>query len=154
MTFFRFEKDFVTDDLRCIPMVVRYALDTCGVKLKLNHWLQFSPDERHRLAHTPCDTPKAIADYRHLVQTLVIAHTGATADLLPEVMAPPWLEAGAIPPQVQEQAQRFQVEISPEQWQKLQALERFSLIKLSRPGHENRNFYPALVEFGLVRLLS
>ncbi|MDA0674030.1 MAG: hypothetical protein O3C67_10055, partial [Cyanobacteria bacterium] len=28
-------------------------------------------------------------------------------------------------------------------------LQRFALIKLSRPGHENRNFLPACQEFGL-----
>lgn len=37
--FFAFESDFV-DSLRCIPMVVRYKLDTCGIKLKLPEWVK------------------------------------------------------------------------------------------------------------------
>ncbi len=31
---FQFEADFVAS-LRCIPIQVRYKLDTCGIKLKL-----------------------------------------------------------------------------------------------------------------------
>lgn len=36
------------------------------------------------------------------------------------------------------------------QWRDLSDLQRFTLIKLTRAGHDNDNFYPALVEFGLV----
>ncbi|MGB0562374.1 MAG: nitrate reductase associated protein, partial [Spirulinaceae cyanobacterium] len=39
--------------------------------------------------------------------------------------------------------------ISLTQWQALRPDQRFALIKLSRPGHENRNFLPAMQEFGL-----
>ena len=34
-------------------------------------------------------------------------------------------------------------------WQGLSALERFVLLKLTRPGHDNENFLPAMCEFGL-----
>jgi hypothetical protein len=34
---FVFEGDFV-DNLRCIPMQVRYKLDTCSIKLRLSDW--------------------------------------------------------------------------------------------------------------------
>ena len=46
--------------------------------------------------------------------------------------------------------QEFDVEITAQQWKELSPLQRFALIKLSRRGHENRNFYPALQEFKLV----
>ncbi|MFM2381171.1 MAG: hypothetical protein RLZZ143_3754, partial [Cyanobacteriota bacterium] len=49
-----------------------------------------------------------------------------------------------------EKAREFQIEISLEQWQKLPPSQRFALIKLSRPDHENLNFYPALKEFHIV----
>ncbi|MEM6714613.1 MAG: nitrate reductase associated protein, partial [Cyanobacteria bacterium P01_C01_bin.147] len=35
------------------------------------------------------------------------------------------------------------------QWADLSPLARFALCKLSRPGHENRNFLSALYEFNL-----
>jgi hypothetical protein len=39
---------------------------------------------------------------------------------------------------------------SSEQWLGLSALQRFVLLKLSRPGSDNRNLIPALREFGLL----
>ena len=55
LNFFKFEADFV-ESLRCIPMQVRMKLDTCGVKLKLTHWHQFSQQERQTLVEMPCLT--------------------------------------------------------------------------------------------------
>jgi hypothetical protein len=40
--------------------------------------------------------------------------------------------------------------ISTDQWKSLSALQRFALLKLYRPGHENKNFKKALKEFGLI----
>jgi hypothetical protein len=51
---------------------------------------------------------------------------------------------------VRQQAATFGCQISDAQWQQLKPVRRFALIKLSRPGHENKNFKPALKEFGLV----
>jgi hypothetical protein len=42
------------------------------------------------------------------------------------------------------------VDLHTQQWSQLTPLQRFALMKLSRKGHENKNFYPALQEFGLV----
>ncbi|MNU04240.1 hypothetical protein D3C72_2485620 [compost metagenome] len=39
----------------------------------------------------------------------------------------------------------------PKGWQRLTSLQRFTLLKLTRGGHENANFVPALREFGLTR---
>lgn len=40
LLYFQFEADFI-QTLRCIPLSVRYKLDTCGVKLKLNIGISF-----------------------------------------------------------------------------------------------------------------
>ncbi len=146
--FFQFEADFV-NDLRCIPMQVRLKLDTCGVKLKLHHWHQFSPTEREALVNQPCETPEQITAYKNHLQNLVIQQTSDPAKELEIDPYPPWLNSGEIPKQLQEKASEFEIEIKPEQWQNLTPLQRFALIKLSRPSHENKNFYPALKEFKL-----
>lgn len=148
LTFFQFEADFV-ESLRCIPMQVRYKLDTCGVKLKLEHWHQFSISDRERLVTHPCDTASAIADYRNLVKATVLQYSEKPAKDLPVDPQPPWLEANQVPDDVQAQAQQVEAEIAPGQWARLSPLQRFALCKLSRPGHENRNFLPALYEFDL-----
>lgn len=147
--FFQFEADFV-DSLRCIPMQVRYKLDTCGVKLKLNHWHQFSAEERQMLVDHPCTTKAEVQDYQAALQQLVVQHTGTPAGTLPVDDHPAWLETDTIPTDTQAKAQDLNVELTLDQWRSLTPLQRFALIKLSRPSHENKNFLPALKEFGLI----
>lgn len=146
--FFDFEADFV-DNLRCIPMIVRFKLDTCGVKLKLTHWNNLTTEERQLLVSLPCDnTDEAIA-YKNRLQDLIVQKTSTPAGEIAINPNPPWLDADTIPPEVRAKASEFAVTISTTQWQNLTPLQRFALIKLSRPSHENSNFYPALVEFNL-----
>jgi hypothetical protein len=146
--FFQFETDFVAG-LRCIPMQVRFKLDTCGVKLKLFHWNQFSQTERQTLVTLPCDTTAAIEAYRTHVQARVSHYTGQLASLLPIDPEPPW-QGNLLPEQVQAQAQSLDITLSQQQWRQLSSLQRFALLKLSQKGHENHNFLPALKEFSLV----
>jgi hypothetical protein len=146
--FFQFEADFV-DSLRCIPMQVRLKLDTCGVKLKLHHWHQFSQAERETLVNQPCETPEEISAYKTYLQNLVTQHTGNPAKELEIDPDPPWLNPNVIPEQLKQKAQECEIEITTEHWKKLTPLQRFALVKLSRPSHENKNFYPALQEFGI-----
>lgn len=147
--YFQFEEDFVAS-LRCIPMVVRYKLDTCGVKLKLSHWNQFNLEDRQALAEKPCEIPEEIQEYKAWLQALVIEYTQNPAGELPIDPHPPWTDISQIPESVQEKAQTMGVSLTLEQWANLTALQRFALIKLSRPSHENHNFLPAMKEFNLV----
>jgi hypothetical protein len=149
MTFFQFEADFV-DSLNCIPMQVRYKLDTCGVKLKLVHWHKFPQEIRSQLCDRPCSTPAEIKDYHDWLHQQVISHTGSEAKDLPIEENPPWLDDTIVPEMVQAKAQAFNLTITVEQWANLTPLQRFALIKLSRSSHENANFIPATKEFNLV----
>ncbi|MEM8611989.1 MAG: nitrate reductase associated protein [Cyanobacteria bacterium P01_H01_bin.105] len=144
---FQFEQEFI-DSLRCIPMVVRFKLDTCGVKLKLNHWHQFTQAERQALVDRPCDTPENRLTYQIYLQGLVTQYTGQPAKEIEVSAQPPWL-ASTVPDQVQAKAATHDLKISRDSWQTLTPAQRFALIKLSRPSHENRNFLPAMQEFGL-----
>lgn len=147
--FFQFEADFV-ESLRCIPMQVRMKLDTCGTKLKLTHWHQFTQQECQTLVEKPCTTAEEIAEYRQYLQQLVIEHTGIPASDLPVDLHPAWMDATTIPDTIGEKAQEFGLSLTLEQWEALTPAQRFALIKLSRPSHENKNFLPALQEFKLI----
>jgi hypothetical protein len=150
--FFQFESDFV-DSLRCIPMQVRFNLDTCGVKLKLHHWNHLTAEERQALVTAPCNTSAEIETYRSRLHQVVQAHTGETPSDLPIDDHPAWLDATTVPDSVQTQAHSHGVNLTPEQWGRLTPLQRFALIKLSRSQHENKNFVPALKEFQLIEEL-
>ncbi|MBF2027048.1 MAG: nitrate reductase associated protein [Oscillatoriales cyanobacterium C42_A2020_001] len=147
--FFEFESDFV-ESLRCIPMQIRMKLDTCGIKLKLPQWNQFSQSDRQLLVDLPCETESDVEIYRTTLQGLVRERTGVEASTLEIDSSPAWIDATTIPTSVQEKATELGAAISPEQWASLTPLQRFALIKLSRSSHENRNFLPALQEFKLV----
>jgi hypothetical protein len=144
--YFAFESDFV-DTLRCVPMCVRLKLDMAGVKLKLNEWSKLDPAERAYMAEMPCGTRDEVRGFRDFTSLLVRINCGA----LPSMMEPPhplW-EADAPPAQVTEKAAALGLPFPESAWNSLDALQRFALIKLSRPGHEGANFMPALKEFGV-----
>ena len=147
--YFEFEADFV-GSLQCIPMLVRMKLDNCGVKLKLFHWNQFSKIERQTLIDKPCNTSQQRQIYRQWLQDLIISKTGQPAKELEIDPNPPWLDKTSIPQSVRAKAEEDNVSLSQEQWSNLNPPQRFALIKLSRPSHENKNFMPALKEFGIV----
>jgi len=147
--FFEFEADFV-DSLRCIPMQVRMKLDTCGVKLKLTHWHEFTQEERQELVERPCFTDPEIQTYKNYVQQVVVKYTGAPASQLSIDAHPAWMNATTIPDSIQEKVRELRASITLQQWAALNPAQRFALIKLSRPSHENKNFSPALQEFKLI----
>ncbi|CAD5915997.1 nitrate reductase associated protein [Planktothrix agardhii] len=146
---FEFEQDFV-ESLHCIPMIVRYKLDSCGVKLKLEHWNKFSQEARQQLVQNSINTPEEITGYRSLLYELAEQYTNIPLKDLPIEDHPLWLEITKLPDAVQQKLEEIGVNITLKQWQDLSHLQRFSLIKLSRPSHENKNFLPALREFKLL----
>ena len=147
--FFEFEADFV-DSLRCIPMQVRYNLDTCGIKLKLSDWNQMTTAERQALVELSCTTETEIQSYREHIQQLILQRTGLAATKLPIEPHPSWLDSATVPPSIQEKAEEIGVTLTQQHWTALTPLQRFALIKLSRPGHENKNFPKAMAEFHLL----
>jgi len=148
--YFKFEEDFVEDNVRCIPMVVRFKLDACGVKLKLAEWSKFSPEEREALAVSPCNNEMQIERYRNYLQDLILWRTGNKATPIVIGENPPWSVLSRIPDRLTEALRRTGYDISVAQWQGLGTLQRFALLKLSSSGHEQKNFTKALHEFNLV----
>jgi hypothetical protein len=147
--YFQFEADFV-ESLRCIPMQVRCKLDTCGIKLKLSDWNHMTQVERQNLVELPCSTESEIQAYRKYIQDLILQRNGTPVGELPLESHPAWMDDRTVPTSVNEKAQEVGIVITTEQWANLTPLQRFALIKLSRSGHENKNFVPALKEFNLL----
>lgn len=147
---FDFEQDFA-GSLQCIPMCVRFKLDVCGVKLTLKQWNRFAHDERDRLIRLPCESPDEVRAYRDSVIGLIVAADAGPVKELPVSTHPEWDWIEKVPEQlVAWSAGKGVAPPTLAQWQSLTPLKRFVLIKLSHPEHENRNFLPALREFGLL----
>ena len=149
--YFDFEDDFVEGNLRCIPMIVRFKMDRVGIKLKLADWNRFSHDERVSLAIKPCDTPADIAQFHDFLSGLVQGYTGKQPTQIAVDTDPAWKIANAVPDMVAAKAAEFGWEVNKPLWDSLSDLQRFALVKLCRPGHENLNFPKAMKEFKLVK---
>ncbi|HEV8287144.1 MAG TPA: nitrate reductase associated protein [Chitinophagaceae bacterium] len=148
--YFKFEEDFVEQNVRCIPMIVRFKLDVCGVKLKLAEWSKFKVEERKQFADQSCITNEEIQAYKKYVQHLIVMRTGHEPTDLAIDKNPAWADGDHIQQPLQNKAKEFGWEISIEQWKALSNLQRFALLKLCKPGHENKNFPRAMKEFELV----
>jgi hypothetical protein len=147
---FEFERDFAAS-LACIPMSVRLKLDTCGVKISLAQWTRLSEPERARALELPCARPADCASFRAWLVGRIEAH-GEAPRSIPVDPVPAWENAAAVPPALNEYLKsRALAPLTPAEWQRLAPLERFALLKLSRPSHDNVNLEPALREFGIPR---
>jgi hypothetical protein len=149
-TLFEFEKDFA-GSLRCIPMAVRFKLDHVGIKLTLQQWSRFGNDERMDLVERACDTPESVASYRDRLVSLIQACTQQAAKRIDVDPRPVWSDVTHMPPDLVRQSESCAIAPpSLAQWAALTDLQRFTLLKLAREGHDNANFVPAMREFGLV----
>lgn len=144
---FGFEADFASG-LRCIPMAVRYKLDLAGVKVSLKDWVKLTAEERQALLAQPCSSADQVRAFGTRTIETIASRVGHDPQPLPPVDASIWTEPGEPPSSVRELAACEGIVISTDAWARLSALQRFALVKLSRPSHKNESFRPALREFG------
>ncbi|WP_316784933.1 nitrate reductase associated protein [Pedobacter frigiditerrae] len=147
--YFNFEEDFMEDNVRCIPMIVRFKMDAVGIKLKLAEWSKFNTDERVELAIKPISNSTALNKYHSYLVGLIKKYTNNEATIIAVDKTPAWREFNRLPIVLQEKLQELDLHISINQWKNLSDIQRFVLLKLCRPGHENKNFPKAMLEFGL-----
>lgn len=149
---FDFELDFA-GTLNCIPMIVRFKLDLCGIKLSLKHWNRFDLEDRRQLILRPCQSTSQIAAWRAFLILLIQVRTGEQAKELPIDPHPPWDDCTTVPALILDRiADQALPAPAPQVWASLSPLQRFALIKLTRGGHDNENFEPAMREFGVLEV--
>ena len=145
---FDFEADFARD-LRCIPMAVRRKLDMVGLKLGLHHWHRLSAEERQRLLAWP-DAPGDLERLGQWLRQRTAAMPEGEARPLAPAEREPWQQGLEWPDSLLQACRDLGLPLPAEGWTRLSELQRFALVKLSRPGHEHRNLPRALAEFDLI----
>ena len=148
--YFQFEEEFMENNMRCIPMIIRCKMDMAGIKLKLSEWKKFSTEERIELALMSCGFNEASEQYARYLAGLIKKHTGRNPTTMEVNRTPTWKDLHSIPGTLIEKLKEFDWGLSIVQWTYLTDLQRFALLKLCRPGHENQNFPKAMKEFDLV----
>jgi hypothetical protein len=144
---FRFEADFMEDGMRCIPMAARLRLDLCGIKLRLSEWSKMTDIEKRKVAAWPYYLPGDMAACRDYLKEIVLRRTGREATILDNTGVNQWADISRVPEAVEIKMTEFNWTLPLEEWRSLTELQRFALVKLTRPGHENRNFPRAVIEF-------
>jgi hypothetical protein len=147
---FDFELDF-GGSLRCIPMSVRMKLDEVGIKLSLKQWNRMPEPQRRQLVERPCGEAAEAAAYRQYLTDQIKSFTRSEVEFAPVNPLPEWADPGVMPERIAAWARSLEVDPpSAAQWASLTPLQRFALFKLTRPGHSNENFLPAMREFALL----
>ena len=148
--YFRFEEEFMENNMRCIPMIIRFKMDIAGIKLKISQWKRFSTEERITLALMTCSLNEGSKQYAGYLAGLIRKYTRRDATSMEVNGTPAWKDLGSIPERLIEKLKEFNWKLSIAEWKCLTDLQRFALLKLCRPGHENKNFPKAMREFNLV----
>ena len=117
--YFDFEEDFVEENVRCIPMIVRFKMDAAGIKLKLSEWSKFKRNERIELAIKPCSTEDEAKLYNNYLSELIEKYTNSTATVMEVNQQPAWADLENIPGLLQEKANEFNWAITKRQWSSL-----------------------------------
>ena len=147
---FDFERDFA-GSLRCIPMAVRFKLDACCIKLSLRQWSRFSAADRTELLCLPCETLASIRVYRERLCALIRDRVREEPQIMQADERPEWSEVGRLPEKLLRYVGLRELPApSLKRWAAITDLQRFSLLKLTREGHKNDNFEPAMREFGVL----
>ena len=146
---FNFEADYAKT-LCCMPMIVRYKLDECRIKLSLQDWQRLDQATRKRLITEDVDPLGGKRRYRRLLVQAIVHQAKARLVRMPESQEEVEWNRLRLPDRVRQNALDKALRLDgPRAWSELNALQRFTLFKLTRPGHRNRNFPLALREFGL-----
>ena len=148
--YFMFEEGFMENNIRCIPMIIRFKMDKAGIKLKLSEWNRLGIEEKILLTKLNCNSSEEIGRYNRYLKRLIKERTGREATTLEVDQNPLWENICSFPETLTEILAGFEWQLSIEQWKDLTNLQRFALLKLCRPGHENKNFPKAMKEFKLV----
>jgi hypothetical protein len=142
---FKFE-DEVYQSLSCVPMAVRRKLDRIGVKISLEQWQRLGRGERLAICHLPVESEEEIGVLRLFTCEAVQNRCGSTPkELSTEARAvadPP----DAPPTLLVERARGVGVALGLPEWTRLDADERYALVKLGAGSEPSHNLLVALRE--------
>src|SRR5262245_6925857 len=134
-TLFQFELQTCEHHL-CLPMSVRLKLDCCGLKVTTQQWQALTEEEKDLATSTPCQSTDERYTYRQFIRGLILDRTGETPEELLPDPNPDWLNEQSIPKRVQDAFDARGRNLTLGQWSALTHLQRFALIKLTRPGYD------------------
>jgi hypothetical protein len=148
---FKFEVES-SDNLRFIPLSVRFNLDRFGLRITLDQWQMLPHEDRTLLARFPVEDDAQIEpNFDLAIEEMLRTHADARPEHIERDNDPVWVHADAVPEAVVRQSSLCGIGApSLSRWGELDPFQRYALVKLSRrPDEVNHDFVPAMREFGL-----
>lgn len=142
---FGFEDSFA-EDLRFMPLSMRYRLDLSGLKLRLEDWHRLPVAARERLLRMPVGDEGDIASFREAAIGVAASHGCRWPAEVQPVDRSAWDARAGIPEQVLAACARIPAEPPLEAWPGLPDFRRYALYKLACSGREPGAFAAALRE--------
>ncbi|ALK31895.1 nitrate reductase associated protein [Burkholderia plantarii] len=144
-----------SEDFTFIPMIVRFHLDRCALRISLDQWQRLPLEDRRLLARFPVvvgarEQDAAQPDFASALAQMLRTHAAGEAGRIEPETAPAWRDTATIPAALAAQCALAGLP-APDAaaWAALGPFERYVLAKLSRKPKLNHDFLPAMREFGL-----
>jgi hypothetical protein len=141
-----------SDNLRFIPLAVRFNLDRFGMRISLDQWQMLPHDDRVLLARFPIEDEAGLEkNFDLALEEMLKTHANAAPEKVEPDTDPVWAHADAVPETVIRQSSLCGLSApSLSKWAELERFQRYALAKLSRNTDKvNHDFLPAMREFGL-----
>lgn len=145
---FKFE-DEMHESLQCVPMAVRRKLDRVGLKIGLAQWKTLDRGERLAICHIPADSGEECDALAYFIRETMMRRFGVEPKQLSD-SARASAEPPVTPPnQLVAHARALGFDLSSPVWTRLDADERFALMKMGDLAAPSHNLAAALKEFGV-----
>jgi hypothetical protein len=142
---FRFEDSFA-DDLRFMPLSIRYRLDLAGLKLKLEDWLRIPVAARDRLLRMPAGDGEDIAAFKQEVLDIAASNGCRPPAAIGPLERAAWRGEAGIPEAVLAACAKMGRDAPREAWAGFTEFRRYALFKLACSEREPGAFAAALGE--------
>ncbi len=143
---FKFEDEMHTT-LACVPMAVRRKLDRVGVKVGLEQWKALGRGERLAICHLPAERHEEREALKLFINEAVRRVCGEEPRALDEAQRAVADPPARLPAELAERARAAGLALDQAAWERLDADERYALIKLGGGAQVSHNLAAALAEF-------
>jgi hypothetical protein len=129
-----------------IPLDVRRKLDLTGIKLSLQHWLEFSMQERTVLCHLPVDTQEEKRAFSAYLDFLSRQYSGAPVATTVALDRSLWDTSNQVPAAVLDRIADSARRVSIEEWARWKSHQRYALYKTAVSKSDREQFFDVLKE--------
>ncbi len=143
---FKFEDEVYTT-LACVPMAVRRKLDRAGIKIGLEQWQALGRGERLAVCHLPDESAEECDALRLFITEAVRRAKGEQPRALSEAQRAVADPPRELPTPLAERARAAGLKLDQAVWERLDADERYALVKLGAGAAPGHNLAAALAEF-------